>query len=288
MTYAPTNWANSPSTTTPVSAANLNNIESGIVGLDKLTTKGDLFTQNPSGTYLRLGIGSTGNVLTVASGLPSWAAPAVTPPDVLTTKGDLLTQSADGTYSRLGIGTAGQMLLVVSGLPAWVAVSGPTPATTLPVSPINNQRAILTDSTSSPTYEWEFQYSTAATAWLFVGGSPAIVGPNSHTALSAANTGAVSPFTLPRAGTYIQKVSIRKVNVFAGNTATLNVFDGTTANPVADGGSGGDMTASLNGRPYTWTGKSASDVLSARGDNTGGGTITFTDMVNEILPVKVT
>jgi hypothetical protein len=41
-----------------------------------ITTAGDLIRGTGSGTYSRLGIGSTGDVLTVASGQPAWAAPA--------------------------------------------------------------------------------------------------------------------------------------------------------------------------------------------------------------------
>jgi hypothetical protein len=41
-----------------------------------MTTTGDIIYSSPGSTPVRLGIGSTGNVLTVASGIPSWAAPA--------------------------------------------------------------------------------------------------------------------------------------------------------------------------------------------------------------------
>lgn len=41
-----------------------------------ITTNGDVIYGTGSGTFTRLGIGSTGNVLTVASGLPAWSAPA--------------------------------------------------------------------------------------------------------------------------------------------------------------------------------------------------------------------
>jgi hypothetical protein len=41
-----------------------------------LTTTGDIYYASSASTPARLGIGSTGNVLTVASGVPSWAAPA--------------------------------------------------------------------------------------------------------------------------------------------------------------------------------------------------------------------
>ena len=39
-----------------------------------ITTNGDLIYGTGSGTYTRRGIGSTGNVLTVAGGVPTWAA----------------------------------------------------------------------------------------------------------------------------------------------------------------------------------------------------------------------
>ena len=41
-----------------------------------ITTAGDLIKGTGSGTFDRLGIGSTGQVLTVASGAPSWATPS--------------------------------------------------------------------------------------------------------------------------------------------------------------------------------------------------------------------
>ena len=44
--------------------------------ISTLTTNGDLVYGTGSGALSRLGIGSTGNVLTVAGGLPAWSAPA--------------------------------------------------------------------------------------------------------------------------------------------------------------------------------------------------------------------
>ena len=41
-----------------------------------MTTTGDIIYSSSGSTPARLGIGSTGNVLTVASGVPSWSAPA--------------------------------------------------------------------------------------------------------------------------------------------------------------------------------------------------------------------
>jgi len=42
-----------------------------------MTTTGDIIYSSPGSTPVRLGIGSAAQVLTVASGLPSWATPAV-------------------------------------------------------------------------------------------------------------------------------------------------------------------------------------------------------------------
>jgi hypothetical protein len=48
--------------------------------LNPSTTLGDIeYRSSTANTNTRLGIGSTGNVLTVAAGVPSWAAPAVSP-----------------------------------------------------------------------------------------------------------------------------------------------------------------------------------------------------------------
>src|ERR1700677_5199779 len=42
--------------------------------LSPMTTSGDIIYGGTSGTGTRLGIGSTGNVLTVSGGIPTWAA----------------------------------------------------------------------------------------------------------------------------------------------------------------------------------------------------------------------
>jgi hypothetical protein len=64
-----------------------------------LTTKGDLLTDTSNGVAARLGIGSTGNVLTVAAGLPSWAAPAVA--SVFGRTGAVVAASNDYTAAQV-------------------------------------------------------------------------------------------------------------------------------------------------------------------------------------------
>jgi hypothetical protein len=92
---------------------------------DPMTTIGDLIYRNGSNNTARLGIGSTGHVLTVIGGLPAWQAlSGLTNP--MTTAGDIITGGASGTPQRLGVGSNGQVLTVVSGAPAWssAAASG--------------------------------------------------------------------------------------------------------------------------------------------------------------------
>jgi len=99
--------------------------------------------------------------------------------------------------------------------------------TSLPASPTDGQLAILVDSITNPTYQWEFRYnlgSTSAYKWEFVGGTPGVVNDMSDASVNLAATGTwyyFSPpinFTLPRAGQYLVTGSIRVFN----NTGTAN------------------------------------------------------------------
>ena len=60
-----------PDTTGTVALTN------GVINNTLTTTTGDVIYASAANTPARLGVGSTGNVLTVAGGVPTWAAPAV-------------------------------------------------------------------------------------------------------------------------------------------------------------------------------------------------------------------
>ena len=127
-------------------------IDTTTKNLNPSTTLGDIeYRSATANTNTRLAIGSSGQVLTVAAGVPSWATPTVgditevqagvgisvasgTGPipvitnsstDLITTAGDLLYGTAADTVARLGIGTAGQVLKVNSGAtaPEWGAAA---------------------------------------------------------------------------------------------------------------------------------------------------------------------
>jgi hypothetical protein len=80
-----------------------------------MTTTGDTIYSSSGSTPARLGIGSTGNVLTVSGGLPVWAAPAATGKNfsLLNAGGTALTGAATITVS--GISGKDSILVFVDG-----------------------------------------------------------------------------------------------------------------------------------------------------------------------------
>jgi hypothetical protein len=103
-------------------------IDTTTKNLNPETTTGDIaYRSATANTNTRLAIGSSGQVLTVAAGVPSWATPSTfTSP--LTTKGDIYTRSATAD-TRLPVGTNGHTLVADSaeatGL-KWQAPAGVT------------------------------------------------------------------------------------------------------------------------------------------------------------------
>jgi hypothetical protein len=99
--------------------------------LSPLTTTGDIIYSSSGTTNSRLGIGSTGNVLTVAGGVPTWAAPisggvtsvAMTVPTFLSVSGSPITTT--GTFGVTLSGTA---------LPSANGGTGVTSVTTSPTA----------------------------------------------------------------------------------------------------------------------------------------------------------
>ena len=73
-----------------------------------LTTTGDIYYASAANTPARLGIGSTGNVLTVASGIPSWSAPAAGGMTLLS------TTTLSGSSTSISITGTGYIGLYIS------------------------------------------------------------------------------------------------------------------------------------------------------------------------------
>jgi hypothetical protein len=106
----------------------LQGVDTRLKALQPGTTLGDLaYSSATANTNTRLGVGTNGQVLTVASGVPSWATPTAGMTNPMTTTGDTIYSSSGSTPARLGIGTTGQILKVVDGLPAWAAAPAASP-----------------------------------------------------------------------------------------------------------------------------------------------------------------
>jgi hypothetical protein len=87
--------------------------------LNPSTTLGDIeYRSATANTNTRLGIGTTGQVLTVAGGVPTWAtsddANAIQNA-IVDAKGDIVAASAADTPARLAVGTDNQRLVAASG-----------------------------------------------------------------------------------------------------------------------------------------------------------------------------
>jgi hypothetical protein len=92
--------------------------------IDPTTATGDIIYRNSGGDLVALAIGTTGKVLKVAAGLPSWGDDLAGMTNPMTTAGDIIIGGTSGSPSRLGIGSTGKVLTVTGGVPAWETASG--------------------------------------------------------------------------------------------------------------------------------------------------------------------
>jgi len=250
----------------------------GSATLATLTTAGDLLYENSTPANARLPIGTTGQCLTVVSGLPAWVGFGQA---VLTTAGDLVYENATPAAARLGIGTSKQVLEVISGLPAWrngadatlttagdTLYENSTPA--LARLPIGTSKQVLevisglpawtsgADATLTTAGDLLYENSTPALARLPIGtlGQVLTVQGSGLPGWQAAGGGSGTSLIRKRCVIYIQGTAAPASN---GNdiASGTNVF-GSTNPDVANSrqtsyqyhstGSGGANWAGLNGQ----------------------------------------
>ena len=194
--------------------------------------------------------------------------------------------------------TTGQTLQWNGSIWAPTSASGaPTPATTLPGSPVNNQQTILTDSTSAPTYYWLLQYNSTAAKWQFIGGSPlyaeVTTAETTSSTTYAALTTAGPTVTVPNAGDYMVELGFQ-LNAQGGTPAhSFMSYDiGGTGAVDADAAvawSYATQTVNPGGSAYRRRKKtaiSASTALTSKykvSANTGG----FAQRYISILPIQI-
>jgi len=91
----------------------LQGVDTRLKALQPGTTLGDIaYSSATANTSTRLPIGTNGQVLGVAAGVPAWVA--ADPLVILDAKGDLITATAADTPARLAVGTNGQTLVADS------------------------------------------------------------------------------------------------------------------------------------------------------------------------------
>lgn len=151
-TFSAANYALYSTSSSALTAGTLPTAAGG-TGLVSYTT-GDIIYASATNTLSKLGIGSTGQVLSVSGGIPTWSTPSanvssfqtslsgLTPSSPTTgavtlagtlgptsggtgqttyATGDILYASASNTLAKLPAGSNGQVLTLASGIPSWAA-----------------------------------------------------------------------------------------------------------------------------------------------------------------------
>ena len=140
-----------------------NSIDTTTKNLNPQTTTGDIaYRSATANTNTRLAIGTTGQVLTVAAGVPSWANPSDQTP--LTTKGDVFTFST--VDARLGVGANGTVLTADSAETTGLKWATPAAGGGVTQLASGSFSAAVTISSISQSYNFlllYFDYANAST-----------------------------------------------------------------------------------------------------------------------------
>jgi hypothetical protein len=175
------------------------------------------------------------------------------------------------------------------------------PATSLPGSPVDGQHSTLTDSTTVPTYAWQFVYSAAAAKWVFIGGSPktsqVATSETTTSTTYAALTTAGPSVALPLAGTY-------EIIIGCTMLATGNTNEGNSLMSYDIGGTGAvdnDAVAAMTViaasgfhdpnattmRSQVKTGLTAVTLTAKYRNTTASNTVAFSQRFMHVRPVLI-
>ena len=133
-----------------------------------LTTTGDTYYASAAATPARLGIGSTGNVLTVAGGVPVWSAPAGGGKVLQVVQGSTSTETtiSSTTYTDTGLSatitptSASSKILILTSQASRASGSG-IEETGLVIRLLRNSTAIFNDSNSNMNLRLQINNITA-------------------------------------------------------------------------------------------------------------------------------
>ena len=154
-------------------ANNLSDVASKSISfnnINPMTTTGDTIYEVSAGTAARLAIGTTGEVLTVAGGVPTWAAPATS--GTVTSVG--MTVPTFLGVTPASITTSGTFAVTLSGTALPVANGGTGDTSFTPYMPITggttSGAALQSVATGTAGYVLTYVSSSALPTWQPAGG----------------------------------------------------------------------------------------------------------------------
>lgn len=234
-------------------------------------TAGDILYYASGTTLTKLGIGSVGQILTVAAGSAlTWSSGLINP---MVAQGDMIYGGAGGVATRLGpIGGSGTFLGVVGGIPTWTTPTASTPLNQITAAAAGT--ATISHNASTVTWNWNsntnnalvFNSSSIATA--------AILSVTSSSAYTGSGVVLISA-TGVTVGT-ILGVS-HTTSALTGNVASFTSTTVTTGNVLNLGISGTTATSAKN-LVITNTSTTANSTtrgldIQLSGSNTNGNTV---------------
>jgi hypothetical protein len=279
--------------------------------LSPMTTAGDLIFENATPTAARLGVGATGQILTVVAGLPAWAAaspPSFTAPTqtILYFNAYTLTNTAvtvsQGTIYMDGVSNlfviinsaTSSTALVVQGYGAQtpVAPSGPTltlvrgsgpPSITFSASALISNTGTYTTPTSPAPLYLEIIMSGGGGGGSGTGTStaPGVTGANSlfgPLTCFGGTGGAVGPTSGTMGGTAVIGSPSFGVVLQGGWGGAVTGFVSTPTggnggtNPFGGSGSGGSLSENGSAGTFnTGAGGGGAGASGSSGSGSGGG-----------------
>lgn len=233
-----------------------------------LTTTGDIIISTSGATPSRLGIGSSGQVLTVSGGVPVWSTPSSGFTNPMTTQNDIIYGGSSGAATRLAIGAAGQVLTSngASTPPSWQTPSAGSGTVsrlqsfynsvipgssvadiysyTVPGNSLVSNGAILNVSyegvmTAGATYQFELFFAGTS---LFSQGSTATTGTNDQISINFKiyKTGTSTAIVIGKVSTGTGAVTTQRISI------GLTGLDFTTGNIVKIAGAGTLSSFAMN------------------------------------------
>lgn len=261
-----------------------------------LTTLGDIIYGGASGTRSRLGVGSTGNVLTVSGGIPSWSPPAtsgtVTSVSIVSTNGLAGTVATSTTTPAITLSTTITGILQGNGTAISAASTTGSGSVVLATSPTLVTPALGTPSALVGTNITGTAAGLTAGTVTTNANLTGVITSSGNTTSITSQTGTGSTFVVQTSPTLITP-NLGTPSTLIGTNITGTATAFTASNVTTNANLTGPVTStgnatSVTNNAITNTMLAQMSTLTIKGNNTGG-TANATDLtvaqVNTILPI---